>query len=121
MFTRKVNVLQMAFNDLLLVLTHKHSRSLTLSPRSLYNITGDASRSHRLGKVLKYLASLGLAERVNRCSRRKRYRLIPQPIWRRFISICGSKPPQERYKCDGCPLRDRCPYFRVVTVAGATE
>ncbi len=116
-FIKNISAWQKAFNDLLLVLIHKRNHALTLSPRSLYNLTGDANRSSRLGKLLIYLKSIGLAERVNRSKRRKRYRLVPEHAWRRFISICGSKPPQERYKCDGCPLAPQCPYFRVVTAA----
>ena len=111
--SRKTKFWQAAFNDLLLVLTRKRSHSLTLSPRLLYNHVGDVNRSHRVGKVLKYLASLGLAKRINRSKRRKRYRLTPQPIWHRFIQICGSKSSQERYKCDGCPLAPQCPYVIV--------
>ena len=117
--SRKTKFWQAAFDDILLVLTHKRSRSLTLSPRLLYNITGNVNRSHTLGKVLKHLQELGLAERVNRSKKRKRYRLIPQQSWRRFISICGSKPPSERYKCSTCPHINQCPY--AIVVKGVTE
>jgi len=67
----------------------------------------------RFGRSLSFLERIGLAKKINRGYRIKRYGLIPKALWEHFIEICSLS--QRRFTCETdstlCGLVGVCPYW----------
>ena len=93
-------------------------RSLKVRPKDLEVYYGihDRGTLTRFGKALALIERAGLAVRWNR-NRPARYSLVPKPLWKRYVEVCG----RARFNCkeDGspCSLIGICPYWRVIEYA----
>jgi len=67
----------------------------------------------RFGRTLSFLETIGLAKKINRGYRIKRYGLIPKELWKNFIDICSLN--QRRFTCETdstlCGLIEVCPFW----------
>jgi|GEM_PF-1909472 len=70
----------------------------------------------RFGRTLSFLETIGLAKKINRGYRIKRYGLIPKELWKNFIEICSLN--QRRFTCETdstlCGLIGICPYWKAM-------
>jgi len=70
----------------------------------------------RFGRTLSFLETIGLAKKINRGYRIKRYGLEPKELWKNFIEICSLN--QRRFTCETdstlCGLIEICPYWKAM-------
>ena len=89
--------------------------SLMIKPQDLriYLGIGDIGSLTRFGRSLSILESIGLAKKINRGYRIKRYGLTPKHLWENFIEICSLS--QRRFACETdstlCGLIGICPFW----------
>jgi hypothetical protein len=92
--------------------------SLMIKPQDLRIYLGidDIGSLTRFGRSLSLLKSIGLAKKINRGYRIKRYGLIPKELWKNFIDICSLN--QRRFTCETdstlCGLIGICPYWKAL-------
>ena len=67
----------------------------------------------RFGRSLSILERIGLAKKINRGYRIKRYGLTPKHLWSEFIEICNIN--ERRFTCETdstlCGMIGVCPYW----------
>jgi len=96
----------------------KRKGSLMIKPQDLRIYLGidDIGSLTRFGRSLSLLETIGLAKKINRGYRIKRYGLIPKALWENFIDICSLN--QRRFACETdstlCGLIGICPYWRAM-------
>jgi len=92
--------------------------SLMIKPQDLRIYLGidDIGSLTRFGRSLSLLETIGLAKKINRGYRIKRYGLTPKHLWSEFIEICSLN--QKRFTCETdstlCGLIGICPYWRAM-------
>jgi hypothetical protein len=92
--------------------------SLTIKPQDLRIYLGinDIGSLTRFGRSLSLLETIGLAKKINRGYRIKRYGLTPKHIWSEFIEKCNLN--QRRFTCETdstlCGLIGICPYWKAM-------
>jgi hypothetical protein len=96
----------------------KRKGSLMIKPQDLriYLSIDDIGSLTRFGRSLSLLETIGLAKKINRGHRIKRYGLIPKELWKNFIEICSLN--QRRFTCETdstlCGLIGICPYWKAM-------
>ena len=89
--------------------------SLMIKPQDLRIYLGidDIGSLTRFGRSLSLLERIGLAKKINRGYRIKRYGLTPKHLWSEFIEICSLN--QRRFICETdstlCGLIGICPFW----------
>jgi hypothetical protein len=92
--------------------------SLMIKPQDLRIYLGinDIGSLTRFGRSLSLLETIGLAKKINRGYRIKRYGLIPKELWKNFIDICSIN--KRRFTCETdstlCGLIGICPYWKAL-------
>jgi len=92
--------------------------SLMIKPQDLRIYLGidDIGSLTRFGRSLSLLERIGLAKKINRGYRIKRYGLTPKHLWSEFIEICSLN--QRRFICETdstlCGLIGICPYWKAL-------
>jgi hypothetical protein len=92
--------------------------SLMIKPQDLRIYLGinDIGSLTRFGRTLSLLEAIGLAKKINRGYRIKRYGLTPKHVWKNFIDICSIN--ERRFACETdstlCGLIGICPYWKAL-------